>query len=442
MRNLAPVLWHEGIFLRPHHLQQAERFQSDRIGLHFEYTDRFHWGVGGVEIERGGLKNRAVEISRCTLVFPSGEVAVVPESAQLDPRNFGDHLPQAGQPLEVFVGLPRVRPNEPNYLDAEGRGSELARYRTRTREILDEATGETPAAVEFAIGNLKILYGDENRGGFETLKVAEVIQRGPDHFELSETFIPPCLRIDSSAEMLRLCNRVRDGLNAKARTLHGLKRGSTGDDASLQVMLLAVNQYVALVNHLTASGNVSPFQFYNVLASMAGAFASFSTSGEAWNLTPYVHDSPGPAYRDAVERIEEYLESIGPATRFVEVPLSWSAAENCYVTALNPDHFNEAYRYCLVFSGERPLEQIRTTVHQKAKVSVPERIPTLVKLALRGASIKPLDSAPAEIPRRAAAYFHLDPFGQEWDRVKEAKRLSVALPEMNDLNVALFVIRP
>jgi type VI secretion system protein ImpJ len=442
MRNLAPVFWHEGIFLRPHHLQQQDRFQADRLGLHMELLDRFHWGVSGVDIERGALKNRAVEVSRATLVFPGGEVAVVPENAQIDPRSFADHLPPAGQPLEVFLGLPRIRPTEPNYVDAEGRGGDLARYRTRTREILDEATGEVPAAVEFAVANVRILYGDEDRGAFETVKVAEIVQRGPDHFELSDAFVPPSLRIDASPEMLRLCTRVKDSLLAKSRSLHGMKRGGGSDEAALQVMLLAVNTYAGLVNHLVGSGNVPPFQFFSVLASLAGALSSFVNQAEAWDLTPYVHDNPGPSFRDAVQKIEDYLESIGPATRFVEVRLGWSAAESCYAASLTPEHFNEAYRYCLVFSGERPLDQIRSTVHQKAKVSVPDRIPTLVKLALRGAAIKPLDGPPSEIPRRAAAYFHLDPFGQEWDRIKEAKRLSVALPEMTDLNVSLFVIRP
>ena len=51
MRNLSPVIWSEGLFLRPHHFQQQDRYHEDRLGLHLELLDRFHWGVAALEIE-------------------------------------------------------------------------------------------------------------------------------------------------------------------------------------------------------------------------------------------------------------------------------------------------------------------------------------------------------------------------------------------------------
>jgi type VI secretion system protein ImpJ len=442
MRNLAPVFWHEGLFLRPHHLQQQDRFHGDRLGLHLELLNRFHWGIEGIEIERGALKNRTVEVSRGSIVFPSGEVAVAPENAQIDPRSFGDHLPPAGQPLQVFLALPRIRPNEPNYADPDGRGADLARYRLRTREIRDEVSGENPASAQFAIANVKILFGDEDRGAFECVQIAEIIQRGPDQFELSESFIPPCVRIDASEVLLRLCNRVRDNLLASSRSLQELKRQRGEADAGLQVAMLAVNSHAAQVVHLVNTANVHPFHFYGVLVSLAGALSSFTPHVEALDFLPFAHDNAGAAYRDVVQKIEDYLAGIGPSTRFMEVRLAWSAAESCYAASLSADHFAEGCQYCLVFGGDQPPEAIRSSVQGTAKTGAPDRIETLRNFNLRGLALKPLTAQPSELPRRQAAYFQVDPVGPEWEKIQEAKKISIHLPNLSDLAVSLFVIRP
>jgi type VI secretion system protein ImpJ len=441
MRNLSPVIWSEGLFLRPHHFQQQDRYHEDRLGLHLELLDRFHWGVAALEVERSALKNRVVEVSRAVVAFPSGAVAVAPENAQVDPRSFADHLQPAGQPIEVFLGLPRLRTHEPNVVDEESPGHGTPRYRMRSREIRDEVSGERPTAMEFAVGNLRLLFGDEDRGAFECVKIAEVVQKGAELFELVDAFVPACLRVDAVPELLRLCSRVRDAVSATARTGHGLKPERAEVDPNFAVRLVTVNSYVALVNHLLGSGNVHPFAFYSVMASLAGAMSSFSRDAEAWDVPPYLHESPGPTFRETAEKIDQYLDLAFPR-KYTEVRLSWNPASSCYEAGLSDDHFSEGFRYCLSFAADRPPEAIRTQVHGTAKVGAPEKIPTLRNLALRGVAIRPLDVAPSEIPRRAAAYFQVEPIGPEWDKVREVKRLAVYLPALTDLAVSLFVIRP
>lgn len=441
MRNLAPIHWHEGLFLRPQHLQQQDRVQADRIGLHLDLMDRFHWGVFALEFERASLKNRTVEIARCGIVFPSGDIALAPENAQVEPRSFSDHLPPAGQPIEVFVGLPRIRPNEPNVVDSEVRGTESARWRVRTLEINDLVSGERPSAVPFAVSNLRILFGDEDRGAFECVKVAEVIQRGADLFELSELFLPPCLRLDAVPEMQRVCNRVRDAVAATARSLHGMKRERGDVDARFQIGLMTVNSHVGPIVQMVGSGNTHPFEFYKSMSGLVGALSSFSADAEAWDVQPYTHENPGPAFRDAAKKVEDYLDLAFPR-KFIEVRLSWVGGQEWYEAGLTDEHFNEGYRYSLAFAAaQQPPEAVRTQVHAKAKVGAPERIPTLRNLALRGVAIKPMDGPPPEVPRRPAAYFHIDPVGPEWDKVREGKRISVYLPGQSDLSVSLFIIR-
>jgi type VI secretion system protein ImpJ len=441
MKNLSPVFWNEGLFLRPHHFQQQDRFHGDRLAAHLDLVDRFHWGVAALEIERSALKNRVLEVSRCVLVFPGGEIAMAPENAQVDPRSFAEHLPPAGRPLDVYLGLPRLRPNEPNYTSPDQPGREGVRYRLRNREVRDEVSGDRPASMDFAVASVRVLFGDEDRGAFDCVKVAEVVQRGAEIFEVSDAFLPASLRIDAVPEMARLCNSVRDGVSAKAHQLHGMKPERLELDPALLMKLVTVNSYAAVVTHLTASGNVHPFRFYEVMASLAGALSSFSSSAEAWDIPPYLHENPGPAFRETARKIDAYLDFIVPV-RYTEIRLSWVPGSSCYEAAVGNEHFNDMYRYCLVFAGDRPPEAVKAQVKDVMKVGSPDRIPQFRNLNLRGLMTRALDTSPAEIPRRAAAYFQLETVGPEWERVREARRVGVYLPGVTDLTVSLFVIRP
>lgn len=442
MRSLSPIYWHEGLFLRPHHLQQQDHCHGDRLGVHLELLNRFHWGVVALDIERTALRNRSVEVSRCALVFPSGEVAWVPENAQVDSRSFADHLPPAGQPLEVYLGLPRTRANEPNYAGADASADEVFRYRLRTREITDEVSGERASAVQFAIANLRVLFGSDDRGAFECIKVAEVFQKGAEMFEVSSTYIPPCLRIDSNAELERLCKQVRDSFLSTAREIHGQKRERVDLDPGYAVRLVAVNSFVSRIVHLVASGNVHPFDFYTELASAAGALSSFKPQEEAWDLAPYIHENLYPSFRNTVGKIVEYLEQYVAPRNYIEVRLNWVAADNCYQAALTGDHFREGSRYCLYFAGEQQPDVVREEVNRvKVRVGSSERIKELNLLHLRGVLIRPLDAPLQGLPLRPAAMFHVDAAGAEWEKVKEAKKLSVYLPGLSDLTVSLFVVK-
>lgn len=440
MRNLAPIYWHEGLFLRPHHLQQMDRYQADRLGIHLEYLNRFHHGVASLEIEAGALKNRTFEVSRGAFVFPSGEVALVPENAGISPRSLEGHLPPAGQPLEVFLGLPRVKPNAPNFKEDDDTDGAVTRYRVRTRVIPDETSGESPASIGFGVANVHVLYGSEDRGSFECLKIAEIIQSGPDTFDLSPRFIPPCLRIDAHPGIQQLCKRVQSGLLGKSRTLQEQKKDRS--DPALQIQLLAVNSYVALVNHLMATGNIHPFHFYGVLCQIAGALSCFAPGADAGDLMPYSHDAPGASYQKVADNIDEYLQYIGPPTKFAEVRLAWSGAENHYAGDFEKELFAEGSTYYLCFAGAEDVSKIRAEVDSGGtRIGAPSRIAVLERQFLRGVILEPLPGSPEDLPKREGAFYRVRSMGPEWDLVRESGKIAVHMPSMRDLTISVFVVK-
>lgn len=62
MRNL-PVNWCEGLFLRPHHFQAADRYWTEALTNSEGWDHAYHYGLRHIRISREAIGNAQVEIS-------------------------------------------------------------------------------------------------------------------------------------------------------------------------------------------------------------------------------------------------------------------------------------------------------------------------------------------------------------------------------------------
>jgi predicted component of type VI protein secretion system len=50
------VYWQDGMFMWPQHMQQEERFQSERIHLNHQWSLHHNWGLRKLELDPDALK--------------------------------------------------------------------------------------------------------------------------------------------------------------------------------------------------------------------------------------------------------------------------------------------------------------------------------------------------------------------------------------------------
>ena len=60
MGTYSRVVWTEGMFLGPHHFQQAERHLLGEMGYRLQLAVPHAWGVGRLEIDTDALTPTAV----------------------------------------------------------------------------------------------------------------------------------------------------------------------------------------------------------------------------------------------------------------------------------------------------------------------------------------------------------------------------------------------
>lgn len=74
-------IWSEGMFLRPQHFQQFERFVGAQLEARVSPLTAHGYGVSELQIDAGQLKTGKLVLNRCAGVFDDGTPFRVPDEA-------------------------------------------------------------------------------------------------------------------------------------------------------------------------------------------------------------------------------------------------------------------------------------------------------------------------------------------------------------------------
>ena len=66
------VLWTEGLFLRPHHLQQQDRYLEHLIERHARAASSYPWGFETLEIDEDALSLGKLSLRAASGLLPDG----------------------------------------------------------------------------------------------------------------------------------------------------------------------------------------------------------------------------------------------------------------------------------------------------------------------------------------------------------------------------------
>ena len=99
MSVYSKVVWSEGLFLRPQHLQQQDRYFERYVETRCHALRSNSWGLTELEVERDLLAIGQLGLTRAAGVFPDGTPFRMPEDTPLPdaPRD----RPEAARPAHV-----------------------------------------------------------------------------------------------------------------------------------------------------------------------------------------------------------------------------------------------------------------------------------------------------------------------------------------------------
>ena len=458
MRHL-PVNWSEGMFLRPHHFQAADRHAAERLAISAVADDPCCYGIVRLEIDPVALANRQIELRACQARLRDGtlvwlEPGEEPERASLATASAEvaklsaalDESLQSNEFVRIYLAVPRLDPGGPN-VSPPG-PHDRSRSVAMRQSMQDEASGGNDQEVEFRRLNVRLKLSTEDLSGFELLPIAQIRQAGNREGapEIDPDYFPPMLSVEAWLPLGRdVVRGVYDLIGRKVEVLAeqvvsrqvGFSSSEPGDLDRL-FMLSKLLEARAVLRVIAFARGVHPRTAYTELCRVAGQLAIFEADRRLEELPVYDHDELARVFRRVKEIIEtmlsrvavlefeqRYFVGVGAATLSAAVDSKWLQSDwQCYVGVLR-GHMSEEVCHRLL-TGDSHLDW---------KLGSTEEVDRLFRMGVPGLELFPVDRLPRALPARSGwLYYRIGTENPAWRSVQATQSMGIRLRDSSILN--------
>jgi type VI secretion system protein ImpJ len=446
MQTPSKVLWGEGLFLRPQHFQQQDRYHEARLADTASALHPYCWGVRRLDIDPDALKADVLRVTGLSMIFPDGEIARAPEQDLLPQQVRLSELPPDVQTLTFHAALPVLDAYGDNCANP-GEVRAQARYARRdhdTRDLFGEAAS---APLAYLARTVRLVSELEALEPYDCVPLVRLRRLPTGGFGIDAAFTAPSLSIAASPVLQSQLTRLMEKLLAKVNALHGHYRepGKSvielrgGDVASFWLLHTVSSGYAAL-SHYLAHGDLHPERLFQDMLALAGGLMTFSRSSRLEDLPAYAHQDPGPAFARLDAILRELLDTV-ISSRYFSIALSHDRP-SYHLGVLDSGKITTQTALYLGVAADLPAPQLVEIVPLRFKIGAPEDVDKLVLSAMPGVRLVHAPQVPSAVPVRPDMYyFHLDHRGVLYDSMLKAQAISIYVPNgIRDLKLELIAI--
>ncbi|MBU1308102.1 MAG: type VI secretion system baseplate subunit TssK [Gammaproteobacteria bacterium] len=426
MSDYSRIAWTEGLFLRPQHFQQQERYfeysRQQQLAMQLPYG----FGVRRLSIDHQCLKFGQFGLSQLDAVLSDGTVLQLPEVEALPAPV---QIDKSCRDQQIYLCLALDKSRGQNISSAEQ--NQISRFSFAEHTAADNSLSEDATEL-LQLAKLRLLFKleSEDRGGFICLPVArikEVSEQG--EVQLVKKFIPPLLDISQDNELKAFVAEALGMLCQRADALAdrlGKGQGTANSIADF-LMLQVLNRYEPLLHHLKTGVLEHPLALYRLMVSMLGELATFTARQKRPPQFPrYQHDDLTAVFGNLGVIMNQTLSVVLEQTAQA-LPLE-QAKFGILVSPLTDKTLLEYAQFVLAVSADIPADDIRKHLPARLKIGPVEHIRELVNNQLPGIAVTGLPVAPRQVPYHAGYhYFQLDKGSIYWERLANSGGLALHL---------------
>jgi len=435
------------MFLRPHHMQLAERHRAEQLRQEVRRLQPFFWGILRIDIASDQLENFTFEVRDAEVKLKDGTALSLASNLTLPSRSFKAELDQSGGRMPVWLGVPSWRELDANAFEAGGKaGGHDRRWSVATVEAIDENTGANAQPIDVRRANGRFFFGSESREGYECLPLA-VVERsgqGKNTPVLSAEFIPPVTELGAWPVLENLCQSVTNRLEAKHRFLAGeiaegkLTVDSEGTSSWQPILKLQIlGSFLYLFQQLTRIPRVHPFTVYIEFCRLVGELSMFSGDRQLPKVPLYDHDDLGRCFFEITHILEILAERI-VASRFIKV--DFKIREELLVAEFAAEWLAPETELYLLIESDLEEKEIRSRI-EVMKLGTVSDIPLLKQRRLFGLDVEMLKRVPSGLPAREDYfYFSIEKDGPYWANVVRDRVIAIAGATDPKMKFSIYII--
>lgn len=438
------VLWTEGLFLQPHHFQQADRYTESLVAGLARRLTPYAWGFSALEIDEEALKVGKFALKSCAGLTQDGATFRVPQAEDHPPSL---EVPENVKDCVVMLTIPQRRQGATE-VDLNESGHSANRLRPAEMEITD-TMGPDKKPVTIGVGKLRLRFGLEvdDLADLLAIPIARIIEVRPDkEVVLDRAFIPSCVDVRAAPALAGFISELEGLLSHRMQALAGRlsesgpARGTA--DISDFLLLICVNRALPVFRHFANIENLHPETAYRAAVALAGELASFMSDGKEAPMFPaYQHDDLPATFVPVIRTLRQYLSAV-----LEQNAVMIALEERKYgisVGVIADRKLLTTAGFVMAVKADVPAEDIRRHFAGQSKIGPVEDIRQLVNSALPGITLRPLPVAPRQVPYQAGTvYFEMDPDSPAWRKMTTSGGIAVHVSgQYPGLKMELWAIR-
>ncbi len=438
------VIWRDGLFLKPHHFQQQQRYLEHLVRTRSEAIDPYLKGVSRLDINKESLQHGKILIDYIQGIFPDGTVIDVPgETMPPDPLDVSSEN-VVGQ--IVYLALP-LRSNGVPEVEDPLQPQDATRMRAFSQDVRNNTSADAePFFVEVAQYRLRLMLEKEDRSAFSCLPIARIRDKSSDgSVMLDDEFLPMASSIDAQPRLRQTLDDLVGLLRQRASHIAS-RLGTPGQrgvsDVSDFLMLQTINRLWPEFRHMSSLKGIHPRALYKMFSGAAGELATFTHEQRMPSAWPaYHHEEPQICFDPVIMSLRQSLSTIFEANA-IALPLN-KQKYGIITSPLSDRSLLNSAIFVIAVKASMELEELAKSFPAQTKVSSIERIRELIHLHLPGVVLQRLPSPPRQLPYHAGfSYFQLDANSAGWQYIENASGFAFHIAgEFADLQLQFWAIR-
>jgi type VI secretion system protein ImpJ len=251
------VVWSEGLFLRPHHLQQGDRYLENLVESRVRHITPYPWGFSVLEIDRDLAQQSKFSVRRAAGVMPDGTPFAIPDGSPIPPPI---EVPEGAAGQLLWLSLPVAAPNTREVDDAAA--DSASRYVTAPETMIDSTSAlRVEEEIDIAHPRLAFELRKTAKPGYVGLAAARIVEVRDKTIVFDERFAPPVLACSAHPVIEGWIDRVIGWIDNRLEELARYAADPTaggGLQSADYFLLQVLNRHIPLLRHFRGCSNSDP----------------------------------------------------------------------------------------------------------------------------------------------------------------------------------------
>lgn len=436
------IVWREGLFLRPQHFQQNDRFIEYQLNRRTIDNSLNNFGFYDIEIDKQFLNSGTFLINRAHGIMPDGTFFDI----SITDFNLSINLEATDSGKIIYLVLPRAI----GYVDLvtidENKSKPTRMIAKRELEVPNINVGEN-TSVEFLVAqhNFFLLKEEDLNDGYLKIPVARIGNVSASNMiSLDNDFMTTYIHIGSSSylmaqakEILSIIEFRIDKLSQKLSEI-SIQVAQLGDYLLLQLL----NKFQSKLYFYTTQYKIHPQILHLELSTLASELSVFMKKEKKLNHRFfYDHLTQKNSFHELILEIKDMLSMVLEQN---SIKLDVEQRKyGIYVAKIEDKSLIASGSFVFTVSADIVQDKLKKILLDNLKIGTIETIRDLVNYHLAGYKIKALPTPPQQIPYRVNnLYFQIEFKPEDKINLNKSGGLAFHLAsEIENMTYDLWVIK-